>query len=106
MPGNQTTAHATLTKLAIQWAQQQGYPICGIEVRLPHSNYRADAVAYRPASERLPLHTDGKGPRRLVRQPVVGATAVFECKQARSDFLKDSHSTAATAQRLQALDAR
>ena len=90
----------------MQWAQQQGYPICGFEVRLPHSNYRADAVAYRPATERLPLPGNGKPPHRLVRQPVVGATAVFECKQARSDFLKDLHTTAETTQRLKALDER
>jgi hypothetical protein len=106
MSGTETSAHATLKKLALQWAQAQGYPICGIEVRLPHSNYRADAVAYQPATERLPLPGDGKAPARLVRQPVVGVTAVFECKQARSDFLKDSHAAAETAQRLEALDSR
>ena len=106
MPGKETTAHAMLKKLALQWAQQQGYLICDIEVRLPHSNFRADAVAYKTATERLPLVEDGKAPRRLVRQPVVGATAVFECKQARSDFLNDSHNTAETARRLKALDER
>lgn len=106
MPGAETLAHATLKKLALQWAQLQRYPICGIEVRLPHSNYRADAVAYRPATERLPLPGNGKVPQRLVRQPVVGTTAVFECKQARSDFLKDSHTTIETTQRLKALDER
>src|ERR1017187_8124949 len=106
MPGAETPAHATLKKLALQWAQLQRYPICGIEVRLPHSNYRADAVAYRPATERLPLPGNGKAPHRLVRQPVVGTTAVFECKQARSDFLKDSHTTVETTQKLKALDER
>ena len=106
MSGGESIAHATLKKLALQWALDQGYPICGIEVRLPHSNFRADVVAYRPATERLPLPNDGKTPKRLVRQPVVGTTAVFECKQARSDFLKDSHAAAETAQRLAVLDAR
>jgi hypothetical protein len=106
MSGVETSAHATLKKLALQWAQQQGYPICGFEVRLPHSNYRADAVAYRPATERLPSVGNAKGSVRLVRQPVVGATAVFECKQARSDFLKDSHITAETTRRLKVLDER
>src|ERR1039457_5072550 len=106
MAGVETSAHATLKKLALQWAQQQGYPICGFEVRLPHSNYRADPVAYRPATERLPLPGNGKAPHRWVRQPVVGATAVFECKQARFDFLKDSHTTAETTHRLKALDER
>jgi hypothetical protein len=106
MAGTETLAHATLKKLALQWAQLQRYPICGIEVRLPHSNYRADVVAYRPATERLPFPGNGKVPHRLVRQPVVGTTAVFECKQARSDFLKDSHTTVETTQRLKALDER
>src|ERR1035441_9718688 len=106
MAGTETPAHATLKKLALQWAQLQGYPICGIEVRLPRSNCGADAVAYRPATERLPLPGNGKAPHRLVRQPVVGTTAVFECKQARSDFLKDSHTTVETTQRLKALDER
>src|ERR1700722_14311567 len=106
MPGAETPAHATLKKLALQWAQLQRYPICGTEVRLHHSNYRADAVAYRPATERLPFPGNGKTPHRLVRQPVVGTAAVFECKQARSDFLKDSHTTVETAQRLNALDDR
>src|ERR1017187_3385553 len=106
MPGAETPAHATLKKLALQWAQLQRYPICGIEVRLPHSNDRADAVAYRPATERLPLPGNGKAPHRLVRQPVVGTTAVFEWKQARSDFLKDSHTAVETIKRLKALDER
>jgi hypothetical protein len=106
MPGAETPAHATLKKLALQWAQLQRYPICGIEVRLPHSNYRADAVAYRPATERLPSPGNGKAAQRLVRQAVVGTTAVFECKQARSDFLKDSHTTVETTQKLKALDER
>src|ERR1017187_6851254 len=106
MSGVETSAHATLKKLALQWAQAQGYPICGFEVRLPHSNYRADVVAYQPATERLPLSGNGNTPIRLVRQPVVGSTAVFECKQARSDFLKDSHTTAETTQRLKAFDQR
>ncbi len=106
MLGAETPAHATLKKLAVQWAQLQRYPICGIEVRLPHSNYRADVVAYRPATQRLPFPANGKAPHRLVRQPVVGRTAVFECKQARSDFLKDSHSIDETTNRLKALDER
>ena len=63
-------------------------------------------MAYRPATDRLPLPGSAKAPHRLVRQPVVGTTAVFECKQARSDFLKDSHTTIETTQRLKALDER
>jgi hypothetical protein len=102
MSGAETTAHATLKELAIQWAQLNGYPICGVEIRLPHSNYRCDVAAYRSESKKLPI----PGSTRLVRQPIIGTTAVFECKQARSDFLKDSHRAAETAERLKALDAR
>lgn len=105
MPAAETTAHATLKRLALHWAQEQGYIIGGVEIRLPHSGYRADVAAYRPALQRLPLRTSN-GPPRMVRQPVIGTTAVFECKQVRSDFLKDSHSSAETVARLKVLDAR
>jgi hypothetical protein len=106
MPGTETTAHANLKKLAVLWAQQHGYTICGVEIRLPHSNYRADVAAYRSTSKKLPLSGEGNRSVRLVRQPVIGTTAIFECKQARADFLKDSHSKEPALQRLKALEAR
>jgi hypothetical protein len=106
MPGNETETHRNLKRLALVWARQQGYAIGGVEIRLPHSHFRADVTAYRPETKRLPLPDAGSSSARLVRQPVIGTTAVFECKQARADFLKDSHSATATAQRLKALDAR
>src|ERR1039458_1111130 len=90
MPSTETTAHANLKKLAVLWAQQHGYTICGVEIRLPHSNYRADVAAYRSTSKKLPLSGEGNRSVRLVRQPVIGPTVIFECKQARADFLKDS----------------
>jgi hypothetical protein len=106
MAGTETEAHRSLSRLAFQWAQQEGYPICGMEVRVPHSGYRADVAAYRPEYRKLPLAVEGKGTERLVQQPVIGTTAIFECKQARSDFLKDSHSAAITIEKLKVLDAR
>lgn len=102
MAGAETVAHTQLKKLAVISAQQQGYTICGVEIRLPHSNYRADVVAYRPESKKLPI----PGSARLVRQSTIGMTAVFECKQVRSDFLKDSHSEVITLKKLQVLEAR
>ena len=102
MPGTETERHRNLKRLALAWAQQQGYAICSVEVRLPRSGYRADVAGYRPASRKQPLPPEG----RLVRQPIIGTTAVWECKQARSDFLKDSRSAAETTQRLEALEAR
>jgi hypothetical protein len=106
MPGAETTAHTNLKRLALLWAQEQGFTICGLEIILPHSNYRADVAAYRPETKKLPQPDSGRNPSRLVRQAVVGGTAVFECKQARADFLKDSHSTAETTKRLKGLDER
>ncbi len=79
----ETDAHRQLKRLAIAWARAQRFPAIATEVRLPRSGFRADVVAYRR-----------------------NATAVFECKQARSDFLKDSHSREPTRQRLAALDSR
>jgi hypothetical protein len=71
-----------LKALAIAWAQASGFEACACEVRVPKSGYRADVAAHGTA------------------------TAVFECKQARSDGLKDAHEEAAARARLGALTAR
>lgn len=83
MTRGETTAHATLKRCAVIWAQEQGFRAVAVEVRLPKSNYRADIAAYQ---------------RR--------ATAIFECKQARADFLKDSRFAVEAQARLKTLDAR
>ena len=48
-----------------------------------------DVVAYKPSDNHA-----------------LGTTAIFECKQARSDFLRDSRSIERTATRLKQLDSR
>lgn len=53
------------------WAREQGWAITTAEVRVPRSGYRADVAAM------------GRGEK--------ARTALFECKQARADMLKDSH---------------
>lgn len=92
----ESAAHLRLKRLALFWAQKQGYRSCAYEVGLPNSRYRADLAAYMPARERV----------GGIMRPAIGATAVFECKQARSDFLKDSRSERATAAELAALHER
>ena len=77
---NETKAHRHLKVLAINWARAQGWIIAAAEVRVPKSGYRADAAAM------------GRG--------VAARTALFECKQARADLLKDSHDDAATRRQL------
>lgn len=71
-PGGETPAHRQLKRLAFEWALANRLPLAGFEVRVPRSGYRADVVA-------LSRHPTGDH----------GVCAVFECKQARSDFLRD-----------------
>src|SRR5436305_614028 len=64
MPSAETANHARLKTLTLGWAQENGFAISGLEVRVPRSGYGADVAAC------------GRG--------TSGRTAVFECKQARS----------------------
>jgi hypothetical protein len=68
----ETARHARLKRLALVWAQAQGFSVCGIEVSLPRCRFRADMAAYRGQ------------PRKI------GATAIFECKQALCDLRRDN----------------
>jgi hypothetical protein len=76
----ETATHVRLKRLALLWAQAQGYFGCATEVRLPRCRYRADVVAYRAKPE--------------------VATAIFECKQARSDLRRDNCCSAQAYERL------
>jgi hypothetical protein len=81
----ETERHARLKRLAFLWAQAQGYSACAMEVSLPKCRYRADVAAYRLAPERI------------------GATAIFECKQALCDLRRDNCQTDAARQRLETI---
>ena len=84
----ETEAHARLKRLALVWAQKQGYSACAMEVTLPRCRYRADLAAYRPNG----------------RQP--GIAAVFECKQALVDLRRDNGCTSTTIRRLEKVHQR
>jgi hypothetical protein len=84
----ETVAHASLKRLSLIWAQQNGYSSCALEVSLPRCRYRADVAAYR----------SGKID--------IGTTAVFECKQCLVDLRRDNGCTATTARRLEKVHAR
>ncbi|MGH7943718.1 MAG: hypothetical protein ACREF9_01710, partial [Opitutaceae bacterium] len=86
MPAAESENHCRLKTLALAWAQANGFPICGLEVRVPRSGYRADVAA------------SGRG--------AAARTAVFECKQSRADLLKDGHGEAVTRMRLDELTQR
>lgn len=87
MASAETEKHVRLKTLALAWAQANGFGICGMEVRVPKSGYRADVAAY-------------------ARSAAGARTVVFECKQSRADLLKDAHAEAATRARLAELLAR
>ncbi|MEY2880075.1 MAG: hypothetical protein RLZZ15_2455 [Verrucomicrobiota bacterium] len=86
MRGGETQQHRELKRLALAWARANGFAIAAAEVRVPRSGYRADVAAC----------SRGAGRR----------TAVFECKQARADLLKDAHAETATREKLAGLIAR
>lgn len=83
---SESAAHRALKRLALLWAQENGYPIAALEVSLPKCRYRADVAAYRPES----------GGR-------VGVTAVFECKQSAPDLRRDDCRASATLARLESV---
>lgn len=79
----ETEAHQSLKRRAFDWARANGLPVAGFEVRVPRSGFRADVVA---ASR----HPTGEN----------GVVALFECKQARADFLRDETDEAGAKERL------
>ena len=83
-----------MKRLAAAWALAAGYDALADEVRLPHSPFRADLVAAR---------TRGCSASEPAAEPFI---ALFECKQARADLLKDAAAEMATRARLAELHAR
>lgn len=90
---SETLAHAALKRLAVAWAQQRGFRVVAAEVSLPHLGMRLDVAACRPEKP-LPNRGAAQG---------VGPTAIFECKQQRADFLRDSRCAELIRRRLSAL---
>jgi hypothetical protein len=83
---SETEAHVRLKRLALLWAQTNGFAICASEVRVPKSGYRADVAACSRGRDRR--------------------TAVFECKQARADLLKDARREEEARLKVEELSAR
>ena len=82
----ETASHRELKRLALIWAQENGYPLAALEVSLPNSRYRADVAAYRPQ-----------------RKGTLGHTVVFECKQSRPDLRRDDCRSSKMLARLEAV---
>jgi len=84
----ETHTHIRLKRLALVWAQANGYSACAAEVSLPQCRYRADVAAYRARAKETPM------------------TAIFECKQALPDLRRDNRCSAAARGRLESLGRR
>jgi hypothetical protein len=84
----ETASHVRLKRLALLWAQAQGYSVCAVEVSLLQCRYRADIAAYRPEGKRS------------------GSTAIFECKQALPDLRRDNCCSAQLRERLETVHRR
>jgi hypothetical protein len=87
--GGESAALRELKRLAVAWALEHRLVLCGTEVRLPRSGYRADVAAAMP---RVTSST--------------ACTAVFECKASRVDFQRDAAAEAQTAKHVTELRGR
>lgn len=106
MSQSETAAHLELKRLALAWAQAQGYRVAAAEVSLPNYRFRLDVAGYRPQRIRTTVHDDRLKTRRLVWQQAIGVTAAFECKASKPDFRRDARSLVATKEQLKTLHER
>ena len=86
MAHSESQNHVRLKALAYAWARASGFGIVSTEVPLPKSRFRADLAG--------------------VEAKKAGKTAIFECKQARSDLLKDAGNEAETRDEIEKLTRR
>lgn len=93
----ETSTHRALKDATALWALERGFQAVAHEIRIPRSGYRADAAACRTSKIR---RADGRA------IPFPSLTAIFECKQSRADFFKDSHQVSASLARLKQLQER
>jgi hypothetical protein len=102
----ESETHRILKRLALAWAQEQGFRIAAAEVSLPRMRFRLDVAAYKPTRHRVRATDSTLLTNRLAWIPGVGSTAVFECKASRADFIRDAASIPETLNALQQLHAK
>ncbi len=83
----ESETHLRLKRLALVWAQTNGYSACAVEVTLPRCRYRADLAAFKPGRSG-------------------GTCAVFECKQSLVDLRRDNRSGLSTRRQLEMVHRR
>jgi len=80
----ETARHLSLKALAAAWAAKEGMPLVAPEVSFPHRRFKVDVAACAP-SRKVPSRQPVSHISSLLR-----AAAIFECKQARSDLIRDN----------------
>jgi len=100
MAGGETLKHASLKTLALAWAQDQGMFLAAPEVSFPHRKFRVDVAACAPV-RKVPSRRPVKSISSILKVAVV-----FECKQARSDLIRDNKRRILLTTRLKELEAR
>ncbi|RYG94117.1 MAG: hypothetical protein EON58_16970, partial [Alphaproteobacteria bacterium] len=103
MSASESAAHLELKRLALIWAQANGYPITAREVSLPNLRFRLDAAAYRPGATRLLRFDTRRGSHRHFTVPTVGLCTLFECKASRADLVRDCRNSAKLMERMKEL---
>jgi hypothetical protein len=104
----ESRTHATLKRLALGWLLERGCRIAAMEVACPLNKWRLDVAGFldRSAGPARGSEHDGLFASAGLIGPQAGRvpirTIVIECKQSRSDFLRDR----AVRDRLVALRAR
>ena len=106
MSTSESPAHLELKRLALIWAQANGYPIAACEVSLPNLRFRLDAGAYRPGSRRQSKRDARLQKERTITVAAIGVTAIFECKASRPDLVRDCRTAARLIERMKALTER
>lgn len=119
MSKSESKQHLHLKKLAADWSLDQGFDIVADEIRIPQSGYRADLMAYRrwtrelgsldvleSSSHREVIETKAFEKSMPREAQGAGFTAILECKQSRSDFLRDMGEWAELQERLETLQKR
>ena len=106
MSTSESPAHLELKRLALIWAQANGYPMVACEVSLPNLRFRLDMGAYRPGSRRVSKRDVRLNTNRSVSIAALGIAAVFECKASRSDLVRDCRSAGRLIERMKVLTER
>jgi hypothetical protein len=102
----ESPAHLNLKRLALIWAQANGYPIAACEVSLPNLRFRLDVGAYRPGVRRESYRDARLNTNRSRLAATVGVAAVFECKASRVDLVRDCRSAERLLARMKVLTER